>query len=86
MRRNAPETVSQLTGGEYYTFKDKPSLQKAMLTVSNHVPNRYVLSFRPNAPHPGLHTLKLRLKDEPKLEIIARKSYWAQDALTPQQP
>jgi VWFA-related protein len=79
MRRNAPETVSQLTGGEYYTFKDKRSLQKGMLTVSNHVPNRYVLSFRPSAPHPGLHTLKLRLKDEPKLEIIARRSYWAQD-------
>jgi VWFA-related protein len=91
MRRNAPETVSQLTGGEYYGFKDKRSLQKAMLTVSNHVPNRYVLSFRPTAPHPGLHTLKLRLKEEPKLEIAARKSYWAEDAAakdttTPQRP
>lgn len=79
MRHNAPETVSQLTGGEYYGFKDKRSLQKAMLTVSNHVPNRYVLSFHPSAPHPGLHMLKLRLKDESKLEIAARKSYWAQD-------
>jgi VWFA-related protein len=91
MRRNAPETVSQLTGGEYYGFKDKRSLQKAMLTVSNYVPNRYVLSFRPSAPHPGLHTLSLRLKDGPKLEITARKSYWAQataarDGLAPQQP
>ncbi|MCU1313685.1 MAG: VWFA-related protein [Acidobacteriaceae bacterium] len=80
MRHNAPETVSQLTGGEYYGFKDKRSLQKAMLTVSNHVPNRYVLSFHPSAPHPGLHTLRLRLKDEPKVEIAARKSYWAQGA------
>jgi VWFA-related protein len=79
MRHNAPETVSQLTGGEYYGFKDKRSLQKAMLMVSNHVPNRYVLSFHPSAPHPGLHMLKLRLKDESKLEIAARKSYWAQN-------
>jgi hypothetical protein len=83
MRHNAPETVSQLTGGEYYGFKDKRGLQKAMLTVSNHVPNRYVLSFRPNAPHPGLHTLSLRLKDGQKLEITARKSYWAQEAAVP---
>ncbi|HZD75722.1 MAG TPA: VWA domain-containing protein [Acidobacteriaceae bacterium] len=82
MRQNASETVAHLTGGEYYTFKDHRSLQKDMLTVSNHVPNRYVLSFRPEAPHPGIHTLKLRLKDYPKLEITARRSYWAEDAST----
>jgi hypothetical protein len=72
--------VAHLTGGEYYSFKDRRTLQKGMLTVSNHVPNRYVLSFRPETPHPGMHTLKLRLKDYPKLEITARRSYWAQDA------
>ncbi len=79
MRRNASETVAHLTGGEYYSFKDRKSLQKAMLTVSNHVPNRYVLSFRPEAPHPGMHTLKLQLKDYPNLEITARRNYWADD-------
>lgn len=82
MRRNAPETVAQLTGGEFYSFKDRRSLQKAMLTVSNHVPNRYVLSFRPNAPHPGFHSLSVRLTDASKLDITARKGYWALDAET----
>jgi VWFA-related protein len=80
MRHNASETVAHLTGGEYYSFKDRRSLQKNMLTVSNHVPNRYVLSFRPEAPHPGMHTLKLKLTNYPNLEITARRSYWAQDA------
>jgi VWFA-related protein len=80
MRRNAAETVAHLTGGEYYTFKDRRTLQKGMLTVSNHVPNRYVLSFRPEAPHPGMHTLKLQLKDYPNLQITARRNYWAEDA------
>jgi VWFA-related protein len=84
MRRNASETVAHLTGGEYYSFKDQRSLQKDMLTVSNHVPNRYVLSFRPEAPHPGLHTLKLQLKDYPNLQITARRNYWAQDAAASQ--
>jgi VWFA-related protein len=79
MRQNASETVAHLTGGEYYSFKDQRSLQKDMLTVSNHVPNRYVLSFRPDAPHPGLHTLKLQLQDYPNLQITARRNYWAQD-------
>jgi VWFA-related protein len=80
MRRNAAETVAHLTGGEYYSFKDRKSLQKGMLTVSNHVPNRYVLSFRPEAPHSGMHTLKLQLKDYPNLQITARRNYWTQDA------
>jgi VWFA-related protein len=84
MRKNASETVAHLTGGEFYSFKDKRSLQKDMLTVSNHVPNRYVLSFRPDAPHAGLHTLKLQLKDYPNLEITARRNYWAQDAAASQ--
>lgn len=78
MRKNAPETVAQLTGGEYYSFKDQRSLGKAMLTVQNHVPNRYVLSFRPVDPHPGMHTLRLQLKDSSKLDLTARKNYWAQ--------
>src|SRR6185437_12694825 len=41
MRKNASETVAHLTGGEYYGFKDRRTLQKGMFTVSNHVPNRY---------------------------------------------
>jgi VWFA-related protein len=84
MRRNASETVAHLTGGEYYSFKDRKSLQKGMLTVSNHVPNRYTLSFRPEAPHPGMHTLKLQLKDYPNLEITARRNYWVEDSGTEQ--
>jgi hypothetical protein len=82
MRHNASETVAHLTGGEFYSFKDRRSLQKNMLTVSNHVPNRYVLSFRPETPHPGMHTLKLQLKNYPNLEITARRSYWAQDVVS----
>jgi len=79
MRKNAAETVAHLTGGEYYGFKDRRSLQKSMLTVSNHVPNRYVLSFHPESPRPGMHTLKLKLANYPKLEITARRNYWAED-------
>jgi hypothetical protein len=82
MRKNAAETVAHLTGGEYYGFKDRRTLQKGMLTVSNHVPNRYVLSFRPEDPHPGMHTLKLKLENYPTLELTARKNYWAEGGAT----
>jgi VWFA-related protein len=77
LRRNVPETVANLTGGEYFPFNDVRSIERDMMTLSNHVPNRYILSFHPQSPHPGLHALTLRLKNYPNLEIQARSSYWA---------
>jgi VWFA-related protein len=77
MQRNVPETVAQLTGGEYFQFENSRSLVRSLLTISNHVPNRYVLSFQPHSPHAGYHSVELKLKDHPGLEITARSSYWA---------
>jgi VWFA-related protein len=77
LQRNVPETVAQLTGGEYFHFEDSRSLVRSLLTISNHVPNRYVLSFQPQSPHPGFHTIQLRLLDHPGLKVTARSSYWA---------
>jgi hypothetical protein len=48
-----PETVAELTGGEYFKFENSRSLVRNLLTISNHVPNRYVLSFQPQSPHPA---------------------------------
>ena len=80
LQRNVPETVAQLTGGEYFKFEDSRSLVRDLMTISNHVPNRYVLSFHPQAPHPGFHTIELRLNDRPGLRVTARSGYWADDA------
>jgi VWFA-related protein len=87
IERNVPETVAQLTGGEYFQFENSRSLVRSLLTISNHVPNRYVLSFQPHSPHAGYHAVELKLKDHPGLEITARSSYWADtDALPVHQP
>jgi VWFA-related protein len=75
-RRNVPESVAQLTGGEYFAFKDATTLSRHLITISNDVPNYYVLSFRPQSPQPGLHALELRLKDRPELQLSARNAYW----------
>jgi hypothetical protein len=77
LQRNVPETVAQLTGGEYFHFEDSRSLVSGLLTISNHVPNRYVLSFQPQSPHPGFHAIELRLRDHPGLRVTARSGYWA---------
>ena len=83
LRRNATESVAHLTGGEFYKFKDARSLDRDLVTISNHVPNRYVLSFTPQSPHPGAHALSLTLKSYPQLSVEARSSYWVEDAPTP---
>jgi len=82
LQKNVPETVAQLTGGEYFKFENNRSLVRGMLTISNHVPNRYVLSFQPAAPHPGFHAVQLMLRDGKGLLVTARTGYWAdsQDA------
>ena len=85
LRRNTPETVAKLTGGEYFKFVNAKSLEQDLNTVSNHIPNRYVLSFHPQAPQPGIHALRLTLKEHADLKVTARSSYWidADTAPTP---
>jgi VWFA-related protein len=76
LKKNTPETVAHLTGGEYYKFDNVKSLEKDIGTISNHIPNRYMLSFHPQSPEPGIHALELSLKDYPDLKVTARSSYW----------
>ena len=77
LKRNVPEAVATLTGGEYFPFKDARSLSRQLVVITNDVPNHYVLSFAPQFPHAGLHALQLHLKDHPELQVRARSAYWA---------
>ena len=86
LRRNTPETVARLTGGEYYTFKDPKTMERDLFTLANHVPNRYVLSFHPRSPHPGPHALTLSLKNYTNLTIESRSGYWIDEETTPTTP
>lgn len=78
LRKNIPENVAQLTGGEFYRFNSAKSLERNLLTVANHMPNRYVLSFHPVSPHPGLHVLETTLPEYPDLKVTSRSRYWVE--------
>jgi len=82
LQKNIPETVARLTGGEYFRLTNAKSLDRDLATISNHIPNRYVLSFQPQSPHAGFHTLTLRAPNYTGLEISARNGYWA-DTIAP---
>ena len=80
LHRNIPETVARLTGGESFKMGDTRSIQRDLQTLSNHLPNRYVLSFHPQSPHPGFHFLAVHLRDYDHLTVLARTSYWQESS------
>lgn len=86
LRRNVPETVAHLTGGEYFKLTDAKSLERSLEAISDHLPNRYILTFHPQSPHPGLHTIALHVPDYINLEITTRSGYWADDVGVPNDP
>ncbi len=76
LKRNVPESVAQMTGGEYFPFRNAKTLSQRLVTISNDAPNYYVLSFHPQSPSLGAHVLEVKLKERPGLQLRARTSYW----------
>jgi hypothetical protein len=76
MRKNMPKSVAAMTGGEYELFASRKTFEGHMVDFTNHLRSRYVLSIEPKNPHPGLHQLRIRLKDRGDCTVLARSSYW----------
>jgi VWFA-related protein len=78
MRKNIPSTVAEMTGGEYELFATRKKFEVRMNDFTNHLGSRYLLSFAPKNPRPGMHQLRVRLRGEGKDTVLARTSYWAE--------
>jgi VWFA-related protein len=78
MRKNVPSTVASMTGGEYELFATRKKFEVRMNDFTNHLHSRYLLSFAPKDPHPGLHQINVRLRDGSKGTVLARTSFWAE--------
>jgi VWFA-related protein len=82
MKKNIAKTVAAMTGGEYQPFTSRKSFEGRMVDFNNHLHSRYILSFAPPKPHPGLHPIQVRLKQPPLgTSVLSRTSYWAVAAL-----
>jgi len=78
MKKNVPEAIASMSGGEYELFASRKSFETKMNSFANHVHNRYLLSFEPKGPHPGLHQIRVRWKDPARREtVLFRSNYWA---------
>ena len=77
LRKNTASNLAQLTGGEYLGFSNQQNLDSDLNTIANHLPNRYLLSFQPVSPQPGLHSIAVKVKGHPDFAVSARTRYWA---------
>ncbi len=77
---NIPQTIANLTGGEYVLFKNTKNLDEALGLLANHVHNRYQLSFTARNPAPGPHKLEVGLRGGGSVIISARAGYWPAEA------
>jgi VWFA-related protein len=78
MKQNITEAIAAMTGGEYVLFTSRKAFEGRLVDFDNHLHSRYVLSFAPQGPHPGLHQIQVRLKQPPPgISVLSRTSYWA---------
>jgi VWFA-related protein len=77
VRKNVPEAIASMTGGEYELFATGKKFDVRVNDFTNHLHSRYLLSFQPQNPSPGLHQIRVRLRNPGSSTVLARTSYWA---------
>jgi hypothetical protein len=77
LRKNVSKAIVTMSGGEYELFESRKRFETPMVDFTNHLHNRYMLSFEPKNPKPGLHQIQVRLRDRGSATVLARSSYWA---------
>lgn len=75
-KKNVSKEIAQMSGGEYMSFVGDKAFEQHILDAAKHTRNRYLLTFSPTDPTPGLHTLKVRTVEDYGARIVARANYW----------
>lgn len=77
MKKNMAKAIAGQSGGEYELFDSRKSFESRMIDFTNHLHSRYLLSFQPTDPQPGLHRISVRLKRPADESVLTRNTYWA---------
>jgi VWFA-related protein len=78
VRKNVPNAIAAMTGGEYELFATGRKFDQRINDFTNHLQSRYLLSFQPANPRPGLHQVRVRLRESGSNTVLARTRYWAE--------
>src|ERR1035437_5013082 len=75
-KKNVAKEVAHMSGGEYTTFTGDKGFEKRVVESAKHARNRYLITFSPSDPAPGLHTIRVRTAEDFGTRIVARANYW----------
>ena len=75
-KKNVAKEVAEMSGGEYTTFTGDKRFEQRVVDAAKHVRNRYLITFSPSNPTPGLHTIRVRTTQDYGARIVARANYW----------
>jgi VWFA-related protein len=75
-KKNVAKAIAQMSGGEYETFTGGKRFEQRVVDAAKHTRNRYLITFSPTDPTPGLHTIRVRLAQDYSARIVARANYW----------
>jgi hypothetical protein len=76
-KKNVTKEIAGMSGGEYTAFTGDKKFEARVVDAAKHARNRYLISFSPSNPTPGLHTLRVRTAQDYGARIVARANYWA---------
>ncbi len=75
-RKNVTREIAVMSGGEYTTFTGDKKFEARIVDAAKHARNRYLITFSPSNPEPGLHTIRVRTAEDYGARIVARANYW----------
>ncbi len=75
-KKNVSKEVAHMSGGEYTTFTGDKGFEQRVLDAAKHARNRYLITFSPSDPTPGLHTIRVKTAQDYGARIVARTNYW----------
>jgi len=75
-KKNVTKEIAGMSGGEYTTFTGDKAFEQRVVDAAKHARNRYLITFSPSNPAPGLHTIRVRTADDYGARIVARANYW----------
>lgn len=77
-KKNVAKQVALMSGGEYMTFVGDHRFEDRVMEAAKEVRNRYLITFSPSDPTPGLHTIRVHTVEDYGAKIVARANYWFQ--------
>jgi hypothetical protein len=75
-KKNFAKEIAQMSGGEYTTFTGDKRFEQRVVDAAKDTRNRYLITFSPSNPTPGLHAIRVRTAQDYGARIVARANYW----------